>query len=221
MAQLKTLALLLISISSFAQYNSLGFGLGSSVFRGETSHPLKLIEEPGLNLYGLYSYWLPNDERWQISTKVHLDYINGKRQSLSSDGAETYNAHSFLLSTLFGMRFYLDNDIRDYVPEKNQGAFFVGLFAGPSLAYSKYITPSIIDPADDTYNLNPILSFNMMGEVGYRLFINEFWAYELSLGFQSGFNDRWDGIKGGTGIPDYIFQASFGLTYSFYQFDLR
>jgi hypothetical protein len=211
--------LLLLSFHVSGQYNSLGFGLGSSAFRGETTAAGKIIEEPGLNLYGLYTYWLPDDERWQISTKIQVDWINGKRQGLASDGGLNYSSHSFLISTLVGMRFYLDNDIRDYVPEKNQGALFAGLYLGPALSYNQYRIPETINPINEAYESNPVLSFNVMAEVGYRLFWNEFWAYEASIGFQNGANDRWDGLKGSTGVPDFIFYINLGLSYSFYDFD--
>lgn len=213
------LASLLMAFSAEAQYNTLGLAMGSSAFRGETTADGKLIEEPGLNLNTFYTYWLPADERWQITAKINFDYIRGKRQSSASDGSLSYDANSFLFSVLGGMRFYIDNDIRDYVPEKNQGAFFGGLYAGPILSYSNYITPTILNPALDTYSTQPTVSLNIMAELGYRLFINKFWAYELSLGLQGGGNDRWDGYKGNTGVPDFILQASFGLSYSFYALD--
>lgn len=213
------LAAIMLAISADAQYHSLGLGLGSSAFRGETTAAGKLIEEPGLNLNTFYNYWLTEDERWQISSKLNFDYIHGQRLGTASDDLLEYDAHSFLLSLLAGMRFYADNNLRDYVPEKYQGAFFGGLYAGPVLAYSRYSLPARLDPNSDTFSAQPSLSLNLMAEVGYRLFINKFWAYELSIGLQGGGNDHWDGFKGSTGIPDFIVQTSFSLSYSFYALD--
>lgn len=218
MKTVKLLALMLFSIQAGAQYHSFGFGTGSSAFRGETTATGKIIEEPGLNLYVYYSYWLPSDERWQIIGMAHLDYIHGKRASAASDGGNSYDAHSYLVSTLGGIRYYADRDITEYVPEKYQGGVFAGLYVGPALAYSNYVTPSVIDPLSDTYKTTPTLSFNALGEIGYRMFWNQHWAYEASLGLQSGFNDRWDGMKGNSGVPDFILQFSIGASYSFYAF---
>lgn len=212
------LGLLLYGSQLAAQYHSFGFGAGSSAFRGETTKDRSLFEEAGINLYGYYSYWLADDERWQLVAQARLDYINGRREGLASDADYSYQANSFLLSPLAGIRFYADRDIRDYVPEKWQGGLFLGLYAGAAVAYSDYRIPQVIDPASPHYKASPTITFNSMFEIGYRMFWNQFWAYEISLGLQHGFNDRWDGFKGNTTTNDFVTHISVGATYSFYAF---
>lgn len=198
-----------------AQYNSLGFGAGSSFFRGESTATGKVFEEPGVNLYGYYTYWLPKDERFQLTGYLNVDY-NRPKIAGAGDGDAGYDAHSFVISPLVGMRFYFDKWLLDYVPEKNQDAIFVGVFMGPAIYYTKYNTPS--NPTSgENHRTTPGISFNAMIQAGYRIFRNEFWSYEFHLGFQHGFNDRWDGYKGSTGVNDWIFQAGVGMSYSFYQ----
>ncbi len=208
--------LLALSLPISAQYNTLGFGIGTSAFRGESTSPGSLIEEPGIHLYGYYSYWLPSDERFQIVGLLNLDYMRPQING-SGDGGMRYDAHSFVLSPLVGVRFYLDKWLLDYVPEKNQDAFFAGVYFGPAIYYSNYVTPSNIGN-DNTYRDIPGISFNTMAQVGYRIFRNEFWSYEAQIGFQHGFNDRWDGNQGNTGVNDWIFQVGVGMSYSFYKF---
>ncbi|MCR9153774.1 MAG: hypothetical protein NXI09_06670 [Bacteroidetes bacterium] len=206
-----------LSLIANAQYNSLGIGAGSSFFRGETTATGALLEEPGLNLYGYYSYWLPADERFQLIAHLNFDFNNPKIQS-TTDGGLSYEAHTFVLSPLFGLRFYLDKWLMDYVPEKNQDAFFAGVYIGPALSYADYQNPSMPNARPDLYNKGIQLSFNSMTEVGYRIFRNEFWSYEVKTGFQYGFYDGWDGYKGSSGINDWIFHLSLGMSYSFYKF---
>lgn len=212
------LGLLLFSLQAGAQYHSFGFGAGTSAFRGETTKDNVLIEEPGINLYGYYSYWLADDERWQLVALAHLDYINGKRESNASDAPNSYDAHSLLVSPMAGIRFYADRDIMDYMPEKYQGGLFAGIYAGAAIAYTEYQTPAVIDSESLHFKTTPTLSFNSMLELGYRMFWNQFWAYEISCGIQHGFNDRWDGFKGNSDANDFVSHISIGATYSFYAF---
>jgi hypothetical protein len=55
-----------------------------------------------------------------------------------------------------------------------------------------------------------------MGQLGYRIYINNNWAVEVDLNSRFGWNDYWDGYTGTTGVNDWIFQFRLGLMYSFY-----
>jgi len=208
--------LLLLNLSLNAQYNSLGFGAGTSFFRGETTATGSILEEPGINLYGYYTYWLPADERFQITGMLDLDF-NRPQIASPADGSELYEAYVLLISPLVGMRFYWDRWLLDYVPEKNQSALFLGLYLGPAIYLHDYQSPGA-SARDVLHYTNGFgISFNSSAEIGYRIFRNSHWSYEISTGFKYGFNDAWDGLKGNTAVNDWLFHLKLGMSYSFYQ----
>jgi len=203
---------ILLTTNLSAQYFSYGYGMGSSTFRGETSSSRSIIESPGLNAYGFYSYWLPKDERWQITALVDLNLMSSQK---STTETVSYQAQTALVSTLLGMKYYFDSELPDYEPEKKQDAVFLGLFAGPSFFAHQY--GSMVDVSDkEAFRSQLGISFTMMGQIGYRYYLNQWWAIETSLGGKYGWNDHWDGYKGITNNKDWLFQGNIGVLYSFY-----
>lgn len=214
MKALFSIGLFLSFFGSYAQYNSYGFGAGTSFFRGETTATSTLFQEPGVNLYAFYNYWLPQDQRFQASSSLIIDYNNPNIQQ--ADLAQAYEAHCIMLSPMVGMRYYHDSYLSDYVPEKFQRAVFLGLHMGPTLYYVDYPGELYSQSPSDAYQEGLGLSFTAMAELGYRIYINQFWSYEISTGFKYGFMDRWDGYRGSTGINDWLFHLNVGMSYSFY-----
>jgi hypothetical protein len=208
------LIILLFALSSSAQYHNLGYGFGPSQLRGDITETGKLIDDLGLNLYVYYSYWLAEDERWQLSALLDLDYLNGKIIG-ANDGGFLFDAHSFLLSPMVGIRYYADEYLLDYVPEKYQDAYFAGIYFGPAIAFSDYTTPVQLNSTK--YSEIPSISFAGKLLIGYRIYWNSHWALEVSGSAKYGANDRWDGYKGSTGVNDFLFQLSAGVSYSFYK----
>lgn len=113
--------LILLNFSLYSQYNSTGYGLGAAQVRGETDAQDTWISNPGLAAYGYYSYWLPQDERFQLSFLVDINLISSRKYG---DEGLQFEVHSTLYLPKIGLRFYLDDDLQSYEPDLFQDAFF-------------------------------------------------------------------------------------------------
>lgn len=210
------LLLLITSLSLKGQYNSIGFGVGTAGFRGETSNDnARDLQELGQSAYAYYNYWL-RDSRWQYSVKLSYHKILSNievRDFLRSNTLYQARSHHFNLGV--GMRFYLDNKLSRYRPRSGQWAVFGAAYAGLETFYSDLHYNNLGDSPsqsiDTDFNLSPYLS----GEIGVRVFMNPEWYSEVSGGLKYGFNDYWDGISGHTGVPDFLYYIHLGLGYAF------
>lgn len=215
----KSLILMVIFASyAKAQYNSIGFGLGTSSFRGETSNDEEfLLDELGVSAYAFYSYWLENNSQWQIIGRLNYNQINAKIDIIVNDTgvAVPYQTNSTMFFIESGIRYYLDSDLNRYVPENGQGGFFGGILVGANLFSNNINAPRIGNDSTIVLSEKLQVSPSIIMEVGYRIFYTRYWAIEATIGFRHGFDDLWDGIAGHTRFNDWIVNGSVGFSYSF------
>ena len=209
-------AFFLSSMSLYGQYQSVGFGLGSSAFRGETSNDnLAALEELGRSAYFHYNGWL-KDERWQYSVELSYHQIRGRIQVRDFLVSNTlYQARSRHFNLAGGMRFYLDSKLKRYQPTRGQWAFFGAAYAGLEAFYSNTEANRLGIRARQETNENFMVSPYINGLGGVRVFLDRNWYMELSAGMKYGFNDFWDGISGHTGVNDFIVYAHLSGGYAF------
>ncbi len=194
---------LLLSFGSFAQYYSYGYGAESAIYRGETDDPENWVNEPGFSAYVFYNYWLANHEQLQLSAMADVSIITGRKYNVNGI---SFEAHSRHISPLLGIRYYFDQSLNNYEPEIYQDALFVGVYSGALFYQHNYGT--IIKNQENAEETFPVTgsSLWLMGQLGYRIYINNNWAVEVDLNSRFGWNDHWDGYTGTTGVNDWIFQ---------------
>ncbi|QNR23785.1 DUF3575 domain-containing protein [Croceimicrobium hydrocarbonivorans] len=197
-----------------AQYYSLGVNSGASFFRGETTAEGQLLSEPGIHLAAVYNKWIPLDERWQISGILDINAMNSRIKTGEGSLPEL-QAYSFILSPMVGIRYYFDRDLKDYVPEKYQDAFFLALYAGISMNKNQYQIPNEFTTENPYYSSDWGLSFSNMIQGGYRIFLNSHWSVEAQASLKYGTSDNWDAFNGTTNLKDWIFTTGLGLSYAF------
>lgn len=205
--------LILLNFSLYSQYNSTGYGLGAAQVRGETDAQDTWISNPGLAAYGYYNYWLPQDERFQLSFLVDINLLSSRKYG---DEGLQFEVHSTLYIPKIGLRFYLDDDLQSYEPDLFQDAFFMGIYGGACIYHHDYGTVVLLQEVDGEIHPDLGVSVILNGLVGYRIYISRSNAIEFSFAGSYGFNDYWDGYKGNTGINDWHFQVNLGLMRSFY-----
>ncbi|WP_421753176.1 DUF3575 domain-containing protein [Croceimicrobium sp.] len=198
-----------------AQYYSLGVNSGTSFFRGETTAEGQLLSEPGANIAVVYNKWIPRDERWQISSLLDINAMNSRVTAQEGGSIPELQAYSFIISPMLGLRYYFDRDLKDYVPEKYQDAFFIALYAGISLNKNQYQIPNDFNATNPFYSRDWGLSFSNMLQGGYRIFLNSHWSMEAQISFKYGTSDNWDAFHGTSNVNDWIFSTGIGASYAF------